>query len=815
MATNYRVGVSLALRAAGYTTQMSGAASQTQRFGGLVERTAGRSSRALRSVSGAAEGVRGVLQRTAGAARGVGTATRRMADTMGGALRSARRRVDGLIQRFRELRLAGRTAGAGVAGGVGRLAAAAGGAYGVSRVVSGEAELSRKYTDLAVKAGLDEAQREDMRRRIERAAEQARIPRQKLLDAVFKEYELSGDLEPALADLLPTARVLAIDPATAGTDLGAVRAQFGSFGLDDAATRERAMLQMVLASAAGALSVADLARSAGEAMAAQTEVFGNRDWESFLVAAQRGMTGFQKAEVTMTALTAFAKRMSLERPELEKLIGPVDPATTSVTEIAQRLMAAARGDVSNLKGTPFGTEETVGILAGLTGAKGQEVGANVVAGITGSMEELVARTQDTWRRQTEEPAAQMELGRDLAQRDVGNQLLGIWRPATQAIVSHLPQIEVAAMGLLAAFGVGKLAGWARGGYLWARGRGRAGAGGGALAGAAASTVATMRVGTLIVSSMPGGAGGGAILGPDGRPARRPGGTAARTGGGRGLLQRTAGLSRGLPLAAAGIGAIDVGANLLAGDGRGAAQSAAGAVGSFAATAGLAKAGAMLGTLIAPGIGTAVGGLLGAAAGGLGGYWFGHKVAGYAIEAAAIGEDETAEERAQPRRSVRRRGRRRVAGYAPADDQAAALDEDETAEERAQPRRSVRRRGRRRVAGYAPADDQAAALDEDETAEEGAQPRRSVRRRGRRRELETRDAGPRIQLAPRQAAQVVNVDDHSRIDVGGITVQAATDPEETAEAVWRTIDSRAERQRRDRERRIREAVEDVPEADPVL
>ena len=145
---NYRVGVTLGLRGSGYTTGIKGAASQTERFGGVVARTArsstsqlrrtagaaadvgnalGRTARrsrgALQRVAGAAAGVTSALGRTASAARRVGTASRRMADSMGAALGRARSRVDGLIGRFRVFEAhqtgaaAAAWAGAGVLGG--------------------------------------------------------------------------------------------------------------------------------------------------------------------------------------------------------------------------------------------------------------------------------------------------------------------------------------------------------------------------------------------------------------------------------------------------------------------------------------------------------------------------------------------------------------------------------------------------------------------------------------------------------------------------------------------------------------------------
>ena len=156
---SYRVGVSLNLRG-NYGRGLTGAASQTERFRGVVARTAGsatadlrrtaaaaagvgdvvgrtarRSTSGLRSISAAAAGVRGAFDRAAGGARRVGTAARRMADTTSAALGRTRRRVNDLIGRFRVLeRTAGSAAAGGVlSGGVGRLAGYAGGGFAVAR----------------------------------------------------------------------------------------------------------------------------------------------------------------------------------------------------------------------------------------------------------------------------------------------------------------------------------------------------------------------------------------------------------------------------------------------------------------------------------------------------------------------------------------------------------------------------------------------------------------------------------------------------------------------------------------------------------
>ena len=284
---------------------LTGAASQTERFRGVVSRAAGGAAAALRRTAGAAAGVgdvvgrtarrstsglqrvavaagnaAGALERTAGAARRVGTASRRMADTVGSAMGRARGRVDNLIGRFRVLERTSRNAGGVMSGGVGRVVGAAGGIYGASRVVGSEADLSSRYALLAENAKLSlEEERQNLRQRIEAAAEAAHIPRAPLVTAATEEFALTGDIAAILADLPSIARVLAMDPNTAGADLGKFRAQLRNFkGMGAPEERERAMLQALEAASVGALPLADIARSGVTAMVAQTETFGHRDF---------------------------------------------------------------------------------------------------------------------------------------------------------------------------------------------------------------------------------------------------------------------------------------------------------------------------------------------------------------------------------------------------------------------------------------------------------------------------------------------------------------------------------------------------------
>ena len=813
---NYRVGVSLDLRG-NYGRNLTGAASKTERFRGVVARTAGsatgdlrrtsaaaagvgdavgrtarRSTSGLQRVAGAAGTTAGALDRTAGATRRVGTASRRMADTASDALGRTRRRVNDLIGRYRVLERTSRNAGGGgLTGGIGRLAGAAGGIYGVSRVVSGEATLDQQYTDLAIKAGLSREGQADLQRRVEEAAEAAQIPRVKLLASAAKEYELSGDIAPILEDLNSTAKVLRTDPNTTGEALGAVRAQFKNFELDTPEARERAMYQGLQAAMSGALSFADLARSGGEAMSAQTEIYGNRSWEDFLLSSQQIMTGFMKAEPTMTAYAALLKIFSLEREALTKQIGQIEPGTSPI-DVANRLVASVGGDIAALKGTPFGTQETLGALAGLVGQKGQALGAQVEPAINLSRDELWAGLEPAWRRQAETPAAALEVAQDISQRDLGGPLMTLWRPATMALVTHLPKIELGVAALVAAYGATKAVSWIRRGVEAFRGRGTPtpSTPGGGFGGGAASAVATMRVGTLIVGSMPGGGASkttpGTILGPDGKPVPRgqgapPKGSSGGPGVRPGRPGRLAGWSRalgrtgrGIPYVGAGIAALSLAPAVASGDTRRVVQSTAGLAGSL----GFAKLGAAIGTAIAPGIGTAIGGL----AGGLIGWFAGE-------QAAARLDPDTW----RPRVDVE-------------------LDEN------GRPTQSVRGRVRERGLLARTAGVEREPDEDDVDAEDvDGQPKRSVRGRVRQKELEARGAA--LELQPAQRTATYDQSDHSdrRVNIapGAITVQAAEDPEATAEAVADRVMEITEQERGRRDRRLRDTALEDPDPDPVL
>ena len=811
---NYRVGVSLDLRG-NYGQNLTGAASKTERFRGVVARTAGsatgdlrrttaaavgvgdavgrtarRSTSGLQRVAGAAGNTAGALDRTAGAARRVGTASRRMADTASTALGHTRRRVNDLIGRYRVLERTSRNAGGGggLTGGIGRLAGAAGGIYGVSRVVSGEAALDQKYTNLAIQAKLSREEQTDLQRRIEEAAEAAQIPRVKLLASAAKEFELSGDITPILEDLHSTAKVLRTDPNTTGEALGAVRAQFKNFELDTPEARERAMYQGLQAAMSGALSFADLARSGGEAMSAQTEIYGNRNWEDFLLSSQQIMTGFMKAEPTMTAYAALLKIFSLEREALTKQIGRVEPGASPI-DVANRLVASVGGNIAALKGTPFGTQETLGALAGLVGQKGQALGAQVKPAINLSRDELWAGLEPAWRRQAETPAAALEIAQDISQRDLGGPLMTLWRPATMALVTHLPKIELGVAALVAAYGATKAVSWIRRGVAGWRGHGTPtpSTPGGGFSGAPGA-VATMRVGTLIVGSVPGGVprtAPGTILGPDGKPVPRgqsapPKGSSGGHGVRPGRPGRLAGWSRtlgragrGIPYAGAGIAALSLLPAVASGDTRSVVQSTAGLAGSL----GLAKLGAAIGTAIAPGIGTAIGGLAGSLIG-----WFAGD------QAAAKLDPDTW----RPRVDVE-------------------LDEN------GRPKQSVRGRVRRndlvaRTAGVEREPDE----EDVDTEDVDGQPR-SVRGRVRRNELSVRGTVPELQPARATYDHSDHSDRRSTVNIapGAITVQAAEDPEATAEAVADRVMEITERERGRRDRRIRDAALEDPDPDPVL
>ena len=809
----YRVGVSLNLRG-NYGQGLTGAAAHTERFRGAVTRTAGsatgglrrisaaaagvgnavgrtarRSVSGLQLISGAAAGVGGALNRAAGATRRVGTAARRMADTTIDALGRTRRRVNDLIGRFRALERTSRNAGGGLGGGIGRLAGAAGGIYGVSRVVSGEADFSQRLRNLTTRIpDFTEADHEDLNRRISDAAEKGMVTRASLLAAADREYTLSGEIGPILEDIPAIARVLRADPTTAPEDLGAYRALFKNFvGLDTPEGRERAMHQTLLATAKGSLSQAELARGAGEAVSAQTNAFGDRSFENFLLASQQTMTGYMKAEPALTAMTSLMTVLAVEREALTKQIGSVQPGG-SLIDVADRIVASVGGEVSALKGTPFGSQEVVRALNALTGQTGRDLGTEIQSLISAPLEDLQRVTDLRWQRQADEPAAAIEVAQDIGQRDMGGPLMTLWRPATLALVTHLPKIELGVAALVAAYGVTKAASWVGRGVSWWRGRGRApGAPEGGFGGTP-SAVATMRVGTLIVGSMPGGAPGtraapGTILGSDGKPAPRGGGGAVpRGGGGAGRPGRLAGWGRalraggrGIPYAGAAVAGLTLLPAVASGDTRSVAQSTAGLAGGLA----FAKMGAAIGTAIALGIGTAIGGLAGSVIG-----WFAGEQAGAALlnrDTWRPRVDVELDERGRPAQSVRGRVRQQERGLMA---RTSGVPEEVDVD----------------VEGVED-EDLAADIKLD-------RPRRSVRGRVRQQELNSRAP----ELRPAAARSVTYNSDNSdrRTTVNNtITVQAADDPARTAEMVADEV----ERRQRRRDRRIRATVLEDPEPDP--
>ena len=652
----FRVGVMLRLRGSGYTTGMQAAAAQTTRFGGVLDRTAGRATTGLRRVASAAGGVRSALQRTAGATRTVGAAARRMADTMGAAVRRVRGRVNSLITRMGVLGTASRTAGGGLGGGLGRLAGAAGGGYLVMQAVRGEAAIEQRYTNLAVSADLDKGGEADMRRRIEAAALASGVSASKLLAASQAEYTLTGEIAPILEDLEVTGKFIrTAGPDVQAADVGKMRAAFVSFEeWGDAEGRQRFLNQTIASGWSGSIEAADLARSATEAIAAQTEVFGNRSGADFLIAAQRAQKGYGKADPTMTALATFARVATIKRQDIEQLIGSTEGL--GLHEVAEKLVAAT-GSIEALSQTKLFEQENIAAIAGITGQAGTAVGRAVEDTIRQPDAELTQTVDAAWRRQAETTAALLEVAKERAQQEAAGWIGAPMRFAVQQVTAH--QSKLMSAGVLAAAGYGtyRLARGARSLF----GRVRGGGAGGGLAGAGLSTVATMRVGTLIVSSMPGAGGrpgaarraargaaatgaattgaaatGAAATGAAATGAaatgmfRRAGGMFRRQGA---LLRAVAGKTKGVVRGAAPIaltlGGIEVASSLAAGDREGAVESAAGTGGALAGTAAGAAAGAAIGSVV-PIVGTAIGGLIGGLAGGGLGYWGGSSAADWAM-----------------------------------------------------------------------------------------------------------------------------------------------------------------------------------------
>ena len=782
---NYRVGVSLDLRG-NYGAGLTGAASQTERFRGVVSRAAGGAAAALRRTAGAAAGVgdvvgrtarrstsglqrvtgaagnaAGALERTAGAARRVGTASRTMADTVGSAMGRARGKVNDLIGRFRALERTSRNAGgvmsgAGgvMSGGVGRLAGYAGGGFAIARAGQSAASMDTLIRRLQVETqgGRSLEELRDLRDHAYEIGADRGVHATELMEAVSTAQGEGGvqidkeDME-ALAIIMQRAGVGGAEAAKVWARVSmlpgetrenvatlAMQADNGeltfremisqitrmvaavrTWGTDETAVRQMGAMMNVARAGSGSVDEAGEAMSTltREALARAEEI--KKGFGINVLSTVPGREGFLRPDFLQAVMQIAAQAGSRHGGGEAKIIEVfgADSLKAMKTLLTQEGMDKAKANF-----------EIQGEWSGV------RAGADQVA--EGIEARGIAMTQKLEGRFT-------------------SLITGPMQSAFTLMQAHQTELMVGGAGLLAAFN------------LRSRYRLRRTVTEGFRAQTAAtSTVATMRVGTLIVSSMPGGAGTGGrgpILGPDGKPAQKSGAGGRRTtgvpaaGSSGGVVGRTAGRAsrftgwartagRGIPYAGAGIAALSLVPALASGNTRNVVQSTAGLAGGWGGMLGGAKMGGFLGAFAGP-FGAAIGGAIGGLIGGGAGWW----AAGKAVNALDPDTwrprvDVELDAEGRPTQSVRGRVRHQnmVARTAGVEREPDGEDVD-TEDVDGQPRRSVRGRVRRndlvaRTAGVEREPDE----EDVDTEDVDGQPRRSVRGRVRRGDLVARTAG---------------------------------------------------------------------------
>ena len=836
---NYRVGVSLDLRG-NYGKGLTGAAAQTDRFRGVVARTAGsatgdlrrtsaaavgvgdavgrtarRSTSGLQRIAGASGSAAGAMDRVAGASRRVGTAARRMADTTSAALGRTRRQVNNLIGRFRVLeRTTGRAGGGALAGGIGRLAGYAGGGFAVARAGQQAAAMDTLVLRLSRESKRSTEDITGLRDRAYEIGADRGVHASELMQAVVAAQGAGGvriegeDLE-SLAVIMQRAGV-------GGAEAGNIWARIDELPGE---TREN-VATLAMQADAGELQFRDvigqITRLVSSVRSWATDETAVAQMGAMMNVARAGSGSIDEGSAAMDTLT----REAVMRAEQIRKVFGVDVLSAApgregflredffsgaIMEIADS--ARAWGGEARLL-EAFGADALRAMKSLLT-EEGAKKGRESLA-IRGGWLELEADA-DVIAEGIEARGIAMV---QKLEGQLTSLITGPMQSTFTLMQAYQTELMVGAAGAVAAMN------------LLSRYRlRRAMTEGFAARTAATSTVATMRVGTLIVGSMPGGVprtAPGTILGPDGKPVPRgqsapPKGSSGGHGVRPGRPGRLAGWSRtlgragrGIPYAGAGIAALSLLPAVASGDTRSVVQSTAGLAGSL----GLAKLGAAIGTAIAPGIGTAIGGLAGSLIG-----WFAGDQAAAKLDPDTWRPrvDVELDENGRPKQSVRGRVRERglVARTAGVEREPGKEDVD-TEDVDGQPR-SVRGRVRRndlvaRTAGVEREPDE----EDVDTEDVDGQPR-SVRGRVRRNELSVRGTVPELQPARATYDHSDHSDRRSTVNItpGAITVQAAEDPEATAEAVADRVMEITERERGRRDRRIRDAALEDPDPDPVL
>ena len=689
------------------------------------------------------------MDRTAGATRRVGTAARRMADTTSAALGRTRRRVNDLIGRFRVLeRTAGGAGGGALTGGIGRLAGYAGGGFALTRGGQQAASIDTLLRRLQFESDRPLEELVGLRDRAYEIGADRGVQARDLIQAVATAQGAGGvridgeDLE-SIAAIMQRAGI-------SGEEAGNVWARVSVLPGN---TREN-VATLAMQADAGELTFRDMLGQITR-MVAAVRTFGTdetavRQMGALMNVARAGSGSVDEAGEAVATLTreALARaddiRKSFGVDVLSREAGREGFLRSDFFDVVLQIADQARmsgGEARIIE--VFGADSLKALKPLLTKEGAEKARANLA----------IQGEWSVFEAQAAQVAEGIEAhGVAIVQKLEGqltSLITGPMQGAFTLMQAHQTELMVGAAGVVAVMN------------LLSRYRlRRAVTEGLGARSAATSTVATMRVGTLIVGSVAGGApttrtAPGTVLGPDGKPAPRGGGAAPRgapsrpgrlAGWGRALQA-----GRGIPYAGAAVAGLTLLPAVASGDTRSVVQSTAGLAGGL----GLAKLGAAIGTAIAPGIGTAIGGLAGSLIG-----WFG----GDQVAAALL--DPGAR---RPRADVE-------------------LDEE------GRPTQSVRGRVRQRDLVARTAGVEREREDEDlDVGGLDVQPRRSVRGRVRQGELDSR-------------VQSVTYDDHSTVT---INVQAADDPARTAEMVADEV----ERRQRRRGRRIRDTILEDPEPDP--
>lgn len=713
----YKVGVTLSATTRRFRSAFKAAAGETRKARSALRAAGGEAKRMASAFGRAAGAARGLgattgdsarrtvtaFRRAAGAPVRLGVAIRhvtagatRMASGIVSATRRSARGVSRLIGRYRALARAQREADGATlrtAKRAGKWALTAGGVGGAFEAARGEVGLERRLIRLGAASRRDgesnaemRARMVDVRRQVEAVAmrDDIRVPVGDLLGALESYQRLTGQFDDAMAGLEAIAMMIQSSGANdsgSPEDIGRLAGHYRKLGITAADDLRTAFAMTMVAEDEGSFGAAELASEGGElvstwaAMRAAQGMSWRESLSELLAMAQVAFVGTGDKSVTKTAIKAVvaALRDSRKLEHLQEL-GVRDAATRNPIEVIQEAIQRTRHDPTLL--TPIFDVAAQDVVNAFELAEGRSIYANVRAG-TKDVEAATQRWEQNVSAIAETTQAALDQASDTIRSAVGRVSDALnARPVVAGAIEAAP---AALTTLAAAGGAAWLFGASR--RLWRAVRGRKVQPGGApsqpgglldvAAGPGAGVVRRMTVGTLVVRGGVVGGGPGGMLGggPGGRrTGRTPGRPQARgrlgllqrlAGMGRGLVDRvkgarmgvqgapglvarTAGTGRGLLAAAARrlpwIGAALAGGAAALHAARGewpqAAREGAMAGGALAGAAG----GAAIGTAIFPGVGTVIGGLGGGLLGGVSA----ERIFGKTWDPAAAGEAPEAE-----------------------------------------------------------------------------------------------------------------------------------------------------------------------------